>query len=357
MQPPVAGSTGNAPPPVRPPGSTGGAGTSLDKALVAGLSGLGALCCDAATAPNPTITANRPALARSAMADLLLFVMPTNYRRQMSDVLEPSGTGRGRSQPPGPGPGAGAGGASCGWPSAGAGWWCGIVPGQVIPRMHPQLSPIMQAPPPTGTTGKAPSPPVGPPGSVGGAGASPDRVLGAAIAGVGSTPPTAVPHPTNKTNRPALARRAIVLLPSFVIALAATAGARARARWSTAWIAIRGSGIVVRDGPRAGDATNAPTVEADDAAARLRQRGKLGGNHRQGAAAGNTATITWGQRCFAGYSARHRHIRWRIALLRTDCRTASDYQDKRGHGTAQCDSRPAFVHHSSQLYVFHVTSA
>jgi len=82
--------------------------------------------------------------------------------------------------------------------------------------------------------------------------------------------------------------------------LAATAGARAGDRWGTAWIAIVGSGMMVRDRPRAGETTNAPTVEADNAATRIRQRGKLGGNHRQGAAASKTAGITWGQRYFAG---------------------------------------------------------
>jgi hypothetical protein len=175
-----------------------------------------------------------------------------------------------QSQPPA-GPGAGAGGSPCGWPSVGAGWWWGIVPGQVIPRMQPQLSPIMQAPPPTGTTGNAPPPPVGPPGSFGGAGASPDRALVAVVARApGSTPPAAAPHPTSKRNRPELARSAIVVLPSLVMTLAATAGARAGDRWGTAWIAVGGSGMVVRDGPRAGDATNAPTVEADNAATGLR---------------------------------------------------------------------------------------
>jgi hypothetical protein len=38
-----------------------------------------------------------------------------------------------------------------------------------MPRIHPQLSPMMQAPPPTGCTGKAPPPlpPVAPPEVVG----------------------------------------------------------------------------------------------------------------------------------------------------------------------------------------------
>jgi hypothetical protein len=63
-----------------------------------------------------------------------------------------------------------------------------------MPRMHPQLRPIMQ---------------LGP--------------LGASVAdvpGVGalcSTPPRAAPHPTIKTNRPALARSSD--LPMFVITL------------------------------------------------------------------------------------------------------------------------------------------
>jgi hypothetical protein len=74
MQPPgsgsgasLAGTTGRAPPPVRPPGSSGDKGISLDEALVAGLSGVAALGCAATAAPHPTIKANRPVLARSAI--------------------------------------------------------------------------------------------------------------------------------------------------------------------------------------------------------------------------------------------------------------------------------------------------
>jgi hypothetical protein len=45
----------------------------------------------------------------------------------------------GQSQPP---PAGASPGASCGWSFVGAGWWwCGIVPGHVMPRMHPQLRP------------------------------------------------------------------------------------------------------------------------------------------------------------------------------------------------------------------------
>jgi hypothetical protein len=77
MQPPVAGSTGKAPPPpVGPPGAGGGAGVSLGIALVADVPGVGALCSTPPrAAPHPTITTNRPALARSATSDLPMFVI------------------------------------------------------------------------------------------------------------------------------------------------------------------------------------------------------------------------------------------------------------------------------------------
>jgi hypothetical protein len=86
-----------------------------------------------------------------------------------------------------------------------------------MPRMHPQLRPIMQ-PPVAGRTGKAP-PPVGPPGSLGGGGVSLDNAL-VAVVGVGAplcdTATAAVPHPTIKTNKPTPARNAIAVLPMFI---------------------------------------------------------------------------------------------------------------------------------------------
>ena len=103
--------------------------------------------------------------------------------------------------------GAGGGATPCGWPSAGAGLRCGVLPGQVRPRMHPQSSPIMQPPGSgsgasrAGTTRKAP-PPVRPPESCGGAGISLDTALAAGVADVGALAgaPTAAPHPTIKTH-------------------------------------------------------------------------------------------------------------------------------------------------------------
>ena|SRR5271168_1349429 len=87
-----------------------------------------------------------------------------------------------------------------------------------MPRMHPQLRPIMQ-PPVAGRTGKAPPPPVGPPGSFGGGRVSLDNAL-VAVVGVGAplcdTPPATAPHPTMKTNKPAPARNAIAVLPMFI---------------------------------------------------------------------------------------------------------------------------------------------
>ena len=68
-------------------------------------------------------------------------------------------------------------------------------------------------------TGKAPPPPVGPPGSFGGAGVSLDNAL-VDVVGVGAplcdTPPATAPHPTIKTNKPAPARNAIAVLPVFI---------------------------------------------------------------------------------------------------------------------------------------------
>ena len=87
--------------------------------------------------------------------------------------------------------------------------------------MHPQLRPMMQ-PPMAGRTGKAPPPPVGPPGAGGGAGVSPDIAFVAVLAGasvLAPAPTTAAPNPTITTNRTALARLATLELPTFVITL------------------------------------------------------------------------------------------------------------------------------------------
>jgi hypothetical protein len=92
-----------------------------------------------------------------------------------------------------------------------------------MPRMHPQLRPIMQAPA-AGTTGKAPPPPVVPPGSVGGDGVSLDKVLAvvaasevpaAAGAPLCAKTPTPAPHPAMKTNKPTPTRNATGVLLSF----------------------------------------------------------------------------------------------------------------------------------------------
>jgi hypothetical protein len=103
MQPPgsgsgasLAGTTGKAPPPpVRSLGSAGVEGISLDEALVVGISGVGVLVCAPTAVPHPTITTNRPALARSAIADLFLLAIPAKCRRPTRDAPTPSGTGRG----------------------------------------------------------------------------------------------------------------------------------------------------------------------------------------------------------------------------------------------------------------------
>lgn len=82
----------------------------------------------------------------------------------------------------------------------------------------------MQAPA-AGTTGKAPPPPVVPPGSVGGAGVSLDKELltvvavSAALAGAGAPlcarTPTPAPHPAMKTNKPTPTRDATGVLLLF----------------------------------------------------------------------------------------------------------------------------------------------
>jgi hypothetical protein len=90
MQPPgcgsgasLAGTTGKAPPPVRPPGSSGGAGISLDGAPVAGASGVGGLACAPTAAPQPTIKTNMAAAARKVIAVLPLSITIPNCMPSM----------------------------------------------------------------------------------------------------------------------------------------------------------------------------------------------------------------------------------------------------------------------------------
>jgi hypothetical protein len=75
-------------------------------------------------------------------------------------------------------------------------------------------------PPVAGRTGKAPPPPVGPPGAGGGAGVSPDIAFVAVVSGasaIAPAPTTTAPHPTITTNKAAQARSATSDLPTFVI--------------------------------------------------------------------------------------------------------------------------------------------
>jgi hypothetical protein len=90
MQPPgsgsgasLAGTTGKAPPPVRPPGSAGGAGISLDRALVAGVSDVGALAGPPIAAPHPTIKTNAAPAPRKAIVVLPLSITLPNYMSLM----------------------------------------------------------------------------------------------------------------------------------------------------------------------------------------------------------------------------------------------------------------------------------
>jgi hypothetical protein len=100
---------------------------------------------------------------------------------------------------------------------------------------------------------------------------------------------------------------------------AATPGAGAGAGGSDVWMAVSRSRTVVRDSTRTGNATNAPTVEADNAAR------------------------TTGSEC-------RRRARRRCALLHTtESRTASDHQDEQARACAQRDLRPADVRHNLEL--------
>ena len=68
-------------------------------------------------------------------AELAAAAPPLRGLTTLGLTADPSG----QSQPP---PAGASPGASCGWSFVGAGWWwCGIVPGHVMPRMHPQLRP------------------------------------------------------------------------------------------------------------------------------------------------------------------------------------------------------------------------
>jgi hypothetical protein len=95
----------------------------------------------------------------------------------------------------------------------------------------------MQAPPPTGTTGKAP-PRVGLLGAGGGAGAAPEKALVAVAPGagaLGSAAPTAAAHPTIKTESPTLARSAIADVLLFVIPTIQINCTRIRVTCSRLW--------------------------------------------------------------------------------------------------------------------------
>ena len=150
----------------------------------------------------------------------------------------------------------------------------------------------MHAPPPTGTTGNAPPPVV----LLGAGEVAVESLeealvaLAAAAVGLGAT----APQPTNRMKR-------------TVPGLAARRRLRGRGWGSILWMVVAGTRAVV-DGTGTGDATDAPTVEADDAATWVRQRGKPGGNHRQSAATGKTTGILWGRRHFAGKCARRPRI-------------------------------------------------
>lgn len=179
----------------------------------------------------------------------------------------------------------------------------------------------MQAPPPTGTTGKAP-PGVRRLGAGLGAGAALAEALEAIAAGadeLGSAAPTAGAHPTIKRKSPT-----IQLNCTRIRITRYRLGCRGRGRRDTLRLAISGSRLAVWGTAGASQTTDAPTVEPDNAATRLRQRGKPGGNNTQGAAAGKTARIPWRRRYFAGHSARRRCSRCRCACPRTDRRTGTD---------------------------------
>ncbi len=71
----------------------------------------------------------------------------------------------------------------------------------------------MQAPPPTGTTGKAPPPLARSPGAGEGAGVALNKNLVAVVSGGG---PAAAPHPITTTSAHAAADNATGVLPLFI---------------------------------------------------------------------------------------------------------------------------------------------
>ncbi len=150
----------------------------------------------------------------------------------------------------------------------------------------------MHAPPPTGTTGNAP-PPVVPLGAGEVAVDSLDEALVAVSAAAGALG-AAAPQPINRMKR-------------TVPGLAARRRLRGRGWGNILWMVVAGSRAVM-DGTGTSETTDAPTVEADDAATWIGQRGKPGRNHRQSAAAGKPTGILWGRRHFTGQSARRRRI-------------------------------------------------
>src|ERR1700677_1551844 len=93
-----------------------------------------------------------------------------------------------------------------------------------MPRMHPQLSPMMQAPPPTGCTGKAPPPlpPVAPPEVVGDG--APNTVEEGLFALLSDAPARSTPHPSAKATTAAPPHHAAAILAL---------------RFITRWIVIR----------------------------------------------------------------------------------------------------------------------
>jgi hypothetical protein len=80
-----------------------------------------------------------------------------------------------------------------------------------MPRMHPQLSPMMQAPPPTGCTGKAPPlPPVALPEVVGDGAAN--TVEEGLFALLSDAPARSTPHPSAKATTAAPPHHAAAIL-------------------------------------------------------------------------------------------------------------------------------------------------
>jgi hypothetical protein len=100
--------------------------------------------------------------------------------------------------------------------------------------MHPQLRPIMQLGP-SGAKWAAP-------------GASPDIAFVSGVRALAPAPTTAAPHPTIKTNRPALARSVAFDLQMFVITCTVGAGRPMRISKARRLAGVRaiGKGFAVR---------------------------------------------------------------------------------------------------------------